>query len=90
MSKRRLVTLMIHPDGDVESRTYRWPLWLVRTGLITGSVVAVLVVLGVVLYTPIARTCVSPVRGVAVPVPFRGPPTGQLMGATAYRRELSA
>ncbi len=59
MSKRRLVTLMIHRDGDVESRTYRMPLWLVRTGLITGSVVAVLVVLGAVLYTPIARTAAS-------------------------------
>ncbi|HEX9730336.1 MAG TPA: M23 family metallopeptidase [Gemmatimonadales bacterium] len=47
---------MIHHDGELESRTYRLPRWLVRGGLIALSTGFVLVVLGAVLYTPIART----------------------------------
>jgi murein DD-endopeptidase MepM/ murein hydrolase activator NlpD len=54
--KRRSVTFMMHRDGDLTSRSLRMPLWLVRTGVITGSVLTVLVVLGAILYTPIART----------------------------------
>jgi murein DD-endopeptidase MepM/ murein hydrolase activator NlpD len=54
--KRRSVTFMMHRDGDLKSQSLRLPLWLVRTGVITGSVLSVLVVVGAVLYTPIART----------------------------------
>jgi len=54
--RRRSVTFMMHRDGDLTSQSLRLPLWLVRTGVITGSVLTVLVVLGAILYTPIART----------------------------------
>jgi cell division protein FtsB len=47
---------MMHRDGDLTSRSLRLPLWLVRTGVITGSVLVVLIVVGAILYTPIART----------------------------------
>ena len=54
--KRRSVTFMMHRDGDLTSRSLRLPLWLVRTGVITGSILVVLIVVGAILYTPIART----------------------------------
>ena len=54
--RRRSVTVMVHRDGDLSSRSVRAPLWLFRTVVITGAVVAVLVVIGAVLYAPIIRT----------------------------------
>jgi murein DD-endopeptidase MepM/ murein hydrolase activator NlpD len=54
--KRRWITFMMHRDGDLTSQSMRMPLWLARTIAISGSVTAVLVVIGAVLYTPIART----------------------------------
>ncbi len=54
--ERRFVTIMIHKDGAVDSRTLRLPLWLVRVSLTTGSVVALALLLGVALYGPIVRT----------------------------------
>lgn len=53
---RRFVTIMIHKDGAVESRTVRLPLWLVRVAATTGAVIAVLILLGLALYAPIVRT----------------------------------
>lgn len=53
---RRFVTIMIHKDGAVESRTLRLPLWLVRVASVTGAVIAVLILLGLALYAPIVRT----------------------------------
>lgn len=53
---RRFVTIMIHKDGALESRTVRLPLWLVRVAAATGAVLGVLLLLGVALYTPIVRT----------------------------------
>jgi murein DD-endopeptidase MepM/ murein hydrolase activator NlpD len=54
--RKRNVTVMVHRDGDLSSRSVRAPLWLFRTVVITGAVVAVLVVLGAILYAPIIRT----------------------------------
>jgi murein DD-endopeptidase MepM/ murein hydrolase activator NlpD len=53
--KNRSVTIMVHKDGDVDSRSFRVPLWLVRTSAISGAVLATLLVIGVVLYAPIVR-----------------------------------
>lgn len=53
--RRRDVTIMIHRDGDVDSRTYRIPEWMLRTGLITGGSVLFLILLGTALYAPVVR-----------------------------------
>lgn len=52
----RHVTLMLHRDGDLASRSLRLPLWLFRAVAIAGSVIAAVVVLGAILYAPIVRT----------------------------------
>ena len=56
MTARRSVTIMLHRDGDLESRSIRLPLWLARFIVIGGSTLAVFIVLAAVLYAPIART----------------------------------
>lgn len=56
MSRRRWVTIMLHRDGDLESRSIRLRLWLARFIVIGGSTLLVFVVLAAVLYAPIART----------------------------------
>lgn len=53
--RRRDVTIMIHRDGDVESRSYRVAEWLLRVWVITGAVVAFFLLLGAVLYAPVVR-----------------------------------
>jgi murein DD-endopeptidase MepM/ murein hydrolase activator NlpD len=55
-SKRRTATIIIHKDGDLSSRSLRLPLWLLRAGGVAGVVLALLIVVAAVLYTPIART----------------------------------
>jgi murein DD-endopeptidase MepM/ murein hydrolase activator NlpD len=53
---RGYVTIVIHRDGALDSRTLRLPLWLVRAAGTTGAIVGVLALLGAVLYAPIVRT----------------------------------
>jgi murein DD-endopeptidase MepM/ murein hydrolase activator NlpD len=55
-NQRPGVTVMIHRDGAVEGWSTRVPLWLVRFGGTAGIAIAVLMVLGAVLYAPIVRT----------------------------------
>lgn len=55
-SKRRTATIIIHKDGDLSSRSIRLPLWLLRASGVAGVVLALLMVVSAVLYTPIART----------------------------------
>ena len=56
MSKlRRTVTIAIHREGDPESQLYRLPAWLFKTLGVGAIVFVVLVAIGAVLYTPIAR-----------------------------------
>lgn len=59
MSGPRHVTVMIHRDGDVSSRTFRLPLWVARSALAAIAIAGVLVVLGAVLYAPIVRTAAT-------------------------------
>ena len=54
--KRRGVTIMVHRDGALESRSVRLPLWAVRLLAIAGVAFVVLIVLAGVLYAPVART----------------------------------
>lgn len=53
---QRFVTIMIHRDGAVASRSIRLPLWFARA--LTGAGIALLVLLGLsaALYAPIVRT----------------------------------
>lgn len=51
--RRQAVTILIHKDGAVRSRSFRVPLWLVRTILIGGSLVFCLLVIVLALYAPI-------------------------------------
>ena len=53
---RGYMTIVLHRDGAVDSRTLRVPLWLLRAGGTVAAVVGVLVVIGAILYTPIVRT----------------------------------
>ena len=55
------ITILIHRDGDVDSRSIRIPLWLFRTGIGVAGTILVLIILGAVLYLPIV--------GVAARVP---------------------
>lgn len=56
MSGRPGVTVLVHRDGTLQSRSVRLPLWAVR--LLVGGAVggAVLMLLAAALYAPIART----------------------------------
>jgi len=57
MTRRgRWITLMLHRDGNLASRSIRMPLWLGRVLAVAGVALSVVVVLGGVLYAPIART----------------------------------
>jgi murein DD-endopeptidase MepM/ murein hydrolase activator NlpD len=59
MSDRRGVTVVIHRDGDVASRSVRLPLWAWRALLISATTLGVVVVVGGVLYAPIVRTAAT-------------------------------
>jgi murein DD-endopeptidase MepM/ murein hydrolase activator NlpD len=59
MSTQRGVTVLIHRDGDLQSRSFRVPLWVARTILLVLAAVTVIaIVLGVV-YAPIVRTAAT-------------------------------
>lgn len=52
---RRGVTIVVHTDGDIDSRQYRFPLWLFQAGKWGAIAVAILVVLFFAFAGPIAR-----------------------------------
>ena len=78
---RRSVTIMMHRDGDVESRSIRFPLWLFRLTVIGALVLAFFLVVGAVLYAPIVRT--------AARVPGLNREMAQLREENAKVRELT-
>ncbi len=53
---RRLITVIVHTDGNPRSHTYRLPLSVVRAVAIGAVVVAALIVLAAVSYAPVAST----------------------------------
>lgn len=53
--KRRVVTIVVHMDGDLGSRQYRLPVWAFEAGKWGGIVVGVLVVLFFTFAAPITR-----------------------------------
>lgn len=50
------VTIMVHRDGALPSRSVRLPLWLFRLLVVSGSVLAVVIAISAALYAPIVRT----------------------------------
>ena len=77
---RQAVTILIHKDGAVRSRSYRLPLWLVRTFLIGGGVVFALLVIVLALYAPIV--------GLAARVPRLKSEIAQLRAENAQIQHL--
>lgn len=75
------VTVMIHRDGEVSSRSVRFPLWAWRTLLAAVASIGVLVVVGGMLYAPIVRT--------AATVPALKRRVADLEAQTAQVAELS-
>jgi murein DD-endopeptidase MepM/ murein hydrolase activator NlpD len=59
MSVGRGVTVMIHRDGEVSSRSFRFSLFAWRTLLTVTATLGVIVVVGGVLYAPIVRTAAT-------------------------------
>lgn len=59
MTHDRGVTIVMHRDGDPDSRQLRLPLWAARGLVAVLGVGGVVVVLGAVLYAPIVRTAAS-------------------------------
>ncbi len=79
---RPQITVMVHRDGEVNSRTYRMPIWLFR---ILAGVGTVLLVGAVVLgawYAPLLKAAVS--------VPRLREDIARLEGETAKVRDLAA
>jgi murein DD-endopeptidase MepM/ murein hydrolase activator NlpD len=50
----RFVTVVIHSDGAVASRTYRFPRWVVRVGIGGAIGMGAAILLGLALYLPLA------------------------------------
>ena len=59
MSTPRGVTVLIHRDGDLESRSFRVPLWVARTVLLMLAAACVIAIVVGVLYAPIVRTAAT-------------------------------
>jgi murein DD-endopeptidase MepM/ murein hydrolase activator NlpD len=59
MMAGRAVTVVVHRDGDPHSRQFRLPFWAARAALIGGGALGVVIIVGAVLYAPIARTAAS-------------------------------
>ena len=55
MSGRR-ITIVVHKDGDPDSRSVKLSVWFVRMSLFGAMAFVLLVAMGAVLYTPIVRT----------------------------------
>ena len=56
MSRGRKLTIMVHRDGALASRSVRVPVWLARAAAVAATVFGGLIVIGVLLYAPIVRT----------------------------------
>ncbi len=50
------VTIMVHRDGALSSRSMRLPLWLYRVLSVAATAVLVVIVLAAILYAPVVRT----------------------------------
>ena len=51
----RAVTIVVQRDGTASSRTYRFPLWVLRLGTIAGGTLALMIMVLAALYFPVVR-----------------------------------
>jgi murein DD-endopeptidase MepM/ murein hydrolase activator NlpD len=79
---RPSVTILVHRDGAIDSRSIRIPVWALRAGLLVGLVLVVVLVLGFALYAPLLRT--------AAQVPMLKNDVARLEADNAKIRELVA
>jgi murein DD-endopeptidase MepM/ murein hydrolase activator NlpD len=79
---RPAITIFIHRDGNVDSRSFRLPMWAFRAGLGAGGVLLALLLLGAILYLPIV--------GVAAQVPGLRSEISNLRAENAQIRRLVA
>jgi murein DD-endopeptidase MepM/ murein hydrolase activator NlpD len=54
--KRRSATIIVHKEGELDSKSLRLPLWLLRAGIVSATLLAIVIVAAAALYAPIART----------------------------------
>ena len=54
--RRRTATIIIHKEGELESKSIRVPLWFLRFSMIAGIALAVVILIAAALYTPMVRT----------------------------------
>src|SRR5919107_4129872 len=80
--RSRAITLVVQRDGTTKTRTYRIPLWAVRTGSWGLGLVAFLLVLVTALYGPLV--------GAAARVPGMERELARLRAENTRVRELSA
>jgi murein DD-endopeptidase MepM/ murein hydrolase activator NlpD len=80
--KGRNVTILVQPDGALEARTLRFPLWVLRVGLAAAIALATLLVFIAVTYGPTVRA--------ALRVPFLERHVERLEADNARIRELAA
>jgi len=79
---RPRITVMVHRDGELESRTLRMPIWLFRVLVVVGTVLLMgLLILGA-LYAPLLKAAAS--------VPRLRDDVARLEAETAKVRELAA
>ena len=80
--RRRTATIIIHKEGELESKSIRVPLWFLRFSMIAGIVLAVVILVAAALYTPMVRTAArvpGQLPGGYSPYDRQGPePVGQL------------
>ena len=81
-AQKRAVTIMIHRDGDLASRTIRIPGWLLRAAMIGAIALLAAIVIAAASYIPVA--------GAAASVPFLKREIAQLQQDNAKIRELTA
>src|SRR5690349_3830368 len=82
MSKpARAVTVMIHQDGALESRSIRVPVWALRVASIGGAAALLILVLAAILY--------GPMFAVAARVPFLNRRIAQLTEENRQVQQLA-
>jgi murein DD-endopeptidase MepM/ murein hydrolase activator NlpD len=50
------ITILVHRDGELNSRSFRLPVWALRAAAAAGIFLGCILVLGLALYLPIVRT----------------------------------
>jgi len=81
MKKTRYLTVMVHRDGSLDSRTIRAPMWLVRVTIVTAAVVGAVLVSLLAVYGPIVRA--------AAQVPFLKREVARLDSENRQVRQLA-